>query len=271
VEVRETDVMSLLITLDVLKPYLNEIVVVGGWVPFLHRKYGGLPSRHPAIRTVDIDLVVPRKLDECGRPTIDELRSRAGYVVHIYGSEISAVKYELAFPPAELEFLTPEVGRPGRASLMVQHGLTAQALRYLQILLENTAEIHISETLRNLTVDLVARLPSPGAFVYQKGLALSRRHSSVPKDLYYILDFLDSSIELRDSILTDIDSLRGRYATSWFRTFLRNLERYFPEQNAVGPALVATQYEGPMPVATFRNYAHRIFRHLIRDLRGLAA
>jgi len=272
-EVSGTDLIALLRTLEVLKPYLNEIVVVGGWVPFLYRKYGELPSHHLSIRTMDIDLAVPRKLDECGRPTIDDLLSRAGYAVDFYGAEISIVKYRLDFPAAKVEFITPEVGRPGKVSVKVQQGLTAQALRYVQILLENTAEIRITETLPDLDVDLIVRLPSPGAFVYQKGLTLSRRHpkDKVSKDLYYIFDFLDSSIELRNSILIDIDSLRGRYATSWVRTFLGNLERYFPEENAEGPALIATQYTGPMNVATFRNYTHRLFRYVIRDLYAIAA
>lgn len=269
--VSEPDLLSLLKTLEVLKPYLKEIVIVGGWVPLLYRRYGQLPSRHPSVRTMDIDVAVPRRLEERGRPTINELLTSAGYEVRIYGSDIPVVKYELTFPVAEIEFLTPEVGRPGRSVLTVQRGFSAQALRYLQILLENTKEIKIEDTLSSLTVNLVVRVPSPGAFVYQKGLTLSRRHSKVPKDLYYIFDLLDSSIELRNSILAEIDWLRRRYATRWFRDFLRNLDKYFPEASAEGPALVATQYNGPMPTETFRNYTHRVFRDFVRTLQEIAA
>jgi len=267
VEVSENDFLSLLKTLGILKPYLKEIVIVGGWVPPLYRRYGQMPSRHPSVRTMDIDVAVPRRLDEGRRPTIDELLSSAGYEMRIYGSDISVVKYELSSPVAEIEFLTPEVGRPGRPALTVQRGLSAQALRYLQILLENTREIEVKDTLSSLTVNLAVRVPSPGAFVYQKGLTLSRRHSKVPKDLYYIFDLLDSSAELLDSILAEINSLRSQYATRWFQHFLKNLDKYFPEVSAQGPALVATQYNGPMPIETFRNYTHRIFRDFIKALR----
>ena len=68
-EVRETDLLSLLKTLAVLKPYMEEIVIVGGWVPVLYRRYGHVPSRHPSVRTMDIDVVVPRHLEARGRPT----------------------------------------------------------------------------------------------------------------------------------------------------------------------------------------------------------
>lgn len=68
-EVSETDLLSLLRTMDVLKTYLREIVIVGGWVPFLYRRYGHIPSRHPSVRTMDIDVAVPGRLEELGRPT----------------------------------------------------------------------------------------------------------------------------------------------------------------------------------------------------------
>lgn len=197
---------------------------------------------------------------------IDELLSNAGYKARIYGSDISVVKYELAAPVAEIEFLTPEVGRPGKAAITVQSGLTVQTLRYLQILLENTKDIEVNDTVSGLDYNLVVRVPSPGAFIYQKGLTLSSRHSKVSKDLYYIFDLLDSSAELRNSILAEINRLRSQYAARWFHSFIRNLNRHFPESGAAGPALVAMQYSGPMPIDTFRNYTRRIFRDFLQAL-----
>jgi len=79
---------------------------------------------------------------------------------------------------------------------------------------------------------------------------------------------MDSSKELRDSIPVEINSLQSQYSTGWFRTFIRNLNKYFPESGAEGPALVATQYSGPMPTGTFRNYAYRTFRDFIQALHG---
>jgi hypothetical protein len=270
VEANKTDLLSLLKAIKVLAPYLDEIVIVGGWVPFLYNRYGQMPSPHPLLRTMDIDVVVPRHLEECGRLTIDELLLRAGYEAHIYGSDVPVVKYELASPVTEIEFLTPEIGKPGKAALTVQRGLTAQALRYLQILLENTKKIEINDTIDGSDISLVVTVPSPGAFIYQKGLTLSsssrRPSTKVSKDLYYIFSFVDSSKELRDSIPAAINSLRSRYVARWFRSFIKNLNDYFPESGGEGPALVATQYSGHMPPETFRKYAHRTFRDFIQAL-----
>lgn len=234
-----------------------------------------MPSPHPLLRTMDIDVVVPRHVEERGRPTIDELLSHAGYEAHIYGSDVPVVKYELTSPVTEIEFLTPEVGKPGKAALAVQRGLTAQALRYLQILLENTKKIKINDTIYGSDISLVVTVPSPGAFIYQKGLTLSpssrRPSTKVSKDLYYIFSFVDSCKELRDSIPAEINSLQSRYAARWFRSFISNLNKYFPESGGEGPALVATQYSGHMPAETFRNYAYRTFRDFIQALQEIAA
>lgn len=269
-EVSKTDLLSLLKVLSVLEPYLDDIVIVGGWVPFLYQRYGQIPSRHPVLRTADIDVVVPRHIEERGRPAIDDLLSGAGYTTRNYGDEGSIVKYELASPETEIEFLTPEIGRPGKAALTVQSGLNAQALRYLQILLEHTTKIEINDTIEDSEISLAVKAPLSEAFIYQKGLALSRRRSDtskISKDLYYIFNLLDSSKELRDSIPAEIHSLSSQYARRWFNTFKRNLNNYFPESGAEGPALVVSQYTGDMPVDTFRNYVHRTFRDFIRSLQ----
>lgn len=270
-EVSKVHIDSLLKTLVVLEPYLDEIVIIGGWVPLLYRRYGKLSSRHPSLRTIDIDIVVPGTLKEVGRPTIDELLIQAGYEAPVYGSDISsATKYKLRSPVTEVEFLTPEVGLPGRPFRTVQRGLTAQRLRYLAILLENINEIRVSDDLPpGSTIDLIVRIPSPAAFIYQKGLTLVKRHSKVAKDLYYIFDLIDSADELLQSILSEMAIMREKYPRSWFKTFLKNLEQYFPEDNAEGPVLVASQYTGEMQEGIFRRYAHHTFRDFIQLSREL--
>jgi len=275
VEESRTDLLSLLKAMEVLAPYLDEIVIVGGWVPFLYNRYGQMSSPHPLLRTMDIDVVVPRRVKERGRLTIDELLLRAGYEARIYGSDVPVVKYELASPVTEIEFITPEIGKPGKAVLTVQRGLTAQALRYVQILLENTKKIKISDTMYGSDISLVVTVPLPGAFIYQKGLTLSpgshRSSAKVDKDLYYIFSFVDSFRGLRDPIPAEINSLRSRYAARWFRDFVKNLNAYFPESGGEGPARVAKLYTGYMPAETFRNYARRTLRDFMQALQEITA
>ena len=270
-----TDRLSLFRVVEVLSPYLDDIVIVGGWVPFLYDRYGQMSSPHPLPRTMDIDIAVPRHIKRHGGRTIDELLSQAGYQARVSSSDIPVVRYELDAPAVEIEFLTPEIGKPGKAVVGVQRGLNAQALRYLQILLQNTRKIKIRDTIGDFDINLDVTVPSAGAFVYQKGLTLSRSSRRSPdkisKDLYYIFRFLDSSGEPRDSITTEICSLRSGYHPKWFRTFVTNLNDYFPESGGDGTTLIATQYSGQMSAERFRNYSHHTFRAFIRALGEMTA
>ncbi|MGD0855741.1 MAG: GSU2403 family nucleotidyltransferase fold protein [Dehalococcoidia bacterium] len=201
-DVSESDLLSLLKTLDTLKPYLNDIVIVGGWVPFLYRKYGAIPSRHPAVRTVDIDIAVHHQVPDKGRTTIDELLTKAGYTTRMYGSNSGAVKYELDTPPTEIEFITPEIGKSREESITVQSGLIAQALRYLDIPLNNFRQIMINEHQSGLIFSATVKIPTLAAFVFQKSLIapLRRNNYKEAKDLYYIFDLLDSTEDSRSQI-----------------------------------------------------------------------
>jgi len=268
-DVNESDLLSLLKTLKTLKPYLGDIVVVGGWVPFLYRRYGAIPSRHPAVRTVDIDIAVPHSIPDGGRPTIDDLLSKAGYTTRIYGSNAGAVKYELSTPPTELEFITPETGKSKEDSIFVQSGLIAQSLRYLDIPLNNFKQIMINEHQSGLIFSATIKIPTLAAFVFQKALTapLRRNNYKEAKDLYYIFDLLDSTEDLRSQIPAEIKTLKEKYPSRWFSTAIKNLEKYFPEAGGEGAALVASQYTGPMNSETFRNYVQRVFRDMIEQMQ----
>jgi hypothetical protein len=101
-QTREASLVALIRTLRVLEPYLDQIVIVGGWVPFLYHTYGRMPSQNPLVRTMDIDVVVPRTLPERGAFTVNDLLSEAGYRARLYGSEATIVKYELPTSAAEV-------------------------------------------------------------------------------------------------------------------------------------------------------------------------
>jgi len=262
----QASLVVLIRTLRVLEPYLDQIVIVGGWVPFLYRTYGQMPSQNPLVRTMDIDLAVPRTLPERGLLTVDDLLSEAGYKARLYGSESTIVKYELPGSAAEVEFVTAEIGRSGKPTLQVQRGLSAQKLRHVEILLENTVTIQVSEVIDKKRVRLAVKVPSPAAYVYQKGLTLRLRGEKAAKDLYYIFDFLDSSPEVCGSIVSGIAGMRTRYPRAWFVRLLTNLRFYFVEGTAPGLHLVTTQYEGKMAEGQFRSYVSRTFRDFIEGL-----
>ena len=64
-------------TLVILRSYLSEIVIGGGWAPFLYYRYLVGDRNHAPVRTSDIDLIVKHHVPKFGSKTIDELLTEA--------------------------------------------------------------------------------------------------------------------------------------------------------------------------------------------------
>ena len=62
---------SLFRVLGVLKPYLDDIVLIGGWVPHLYRRFGGFRDWKGEISlTSEVDILVPEAMPPSGRSTL---------------------------------------------------------------------------------------------------------------------------------------------------------------------------------------------------------
>jgi hypothetical protein len=57
---------GLLKTLAVLRPYLPQIVIGGGWVPFLYYRYLAKNHEHTPVLTRDIDFMVGHQIPIVG-------------------------------------------------------------------------------------------------------------------------------------------------------------------------------------------------------------
>ena len=150
----------------------------------------------------------------------------------------------------------------------VQKGLSAQALRYVEILRENTFPVPMRAELADGTkVMLTANIPKPAAYIFQKGLIFPNRKEKKAKDLYYIYDLLDNYQEFHEGIFADFQTFKFRYPRGWMRTFIRNLERYFRDTSSEGPILVEEQYPGPMAKEVFRRRVDRVFRGFVVEIK----
>jgi hypothetical protein len=116
--------------LSLLEPYLSDVALIGGWVPYLMTSMQRDETWTEPLLTGDIDIAVPRGL-RTGGDSID----------HEPGAE--------------------------ERVLDVGGGLRVQSLHYTNILLDNTMTVPISKPDGNL---LPVRVPTPAAFVFNKGL-----------------------------------------------------------------------------------------------------
>ena len=248
-------------TLWILKDYLGEIVVGGGWVPLIYYHYLlGDKSKEP-IRTFDLDLMVNANLSVIGPKTVDELLSEAGFKAVFRSKDTPPViHYEgtVDGQEIEIEFLTDQKGPKEVAVIEVQKGLHAEALRFISISTENTIEVEVDDfSIGTKSSPFMIKVPSPGAFIFHKGLVFARRSNQVKgaKDLYYIFEVLANCTELRGRIIKELIELEKIYQP-WFTRFSRNLENSFPNVASTGVNLVLSQ----RPVGVFPNLDDEQFK-----------
>ncbi len=184
-----------------LRPYLTELVVVGGWAHRLFRLHprATAPSFRP-LATDDVDVATPLDLGSA-RPPIDTLLKAAGFEPEVRGDESPPVaRYVLgtAHEAFELEFIADlrgsETKRRGRDATALLAGISAQKLRHVEVLLMNPWTVHLDASVGYAVpggpVDL--RIPNPTAYLFQKVVTLPRRvlGGKQGKDVLYVFDTL---------------------------------------------------------------------------------
>ena len=265
-------------TLEILSDYLNDIVIAGGWAPFIYYHYLLNKKEIEPLRTKDIDIVVPEKLAKRKNRTVDEVLIEAGFESKYKSRHTPPiVSYEgkIKGHDVEIEFFTNLRGSGRDHVIKVQDDLHAQALRYMVVLIENSIKVSIDDLkIRNGEI-LKVRVPSPEAFIFQKGLIFVRRtrREKSAKDLYYIFDILSNCQELRENIIKGIHKFKRKYHSSWLSSFVSNLKRYFSDASSRGVSLVLSQRpEGAFPDMNeeqFKQYVLSIFEEFISQIESL--
>jgi len=150
---------------------LKYLIFIGSWCLPLYRDYFGDDEPLPAIRTRDMDFLIPEppKIhDMCDVPAL--IRD-LGFVVTFRGQH-GLIRLE--HPDLMIEFLVPERGKGSdRPVAIPQLKVNAERLRFLSLLEQ--------KTIRIATSGLSVVLPHPANFALQKLLICSRRRDSGKK------------------------------------------------------------------------------------------
>ena len=274
---------SLLYTLWLLRDYLADIVLCGGWVPFIYREYMILKKPLPPLRTKDIDLAVPEKIplkkeiesieQILKKAGFDEIQMDSGFSMSYSGKSVHPIlkfEYHKNSLDIEIGFITPLRGNQEIAVKRVQEGINAEALRYVDILLDNYEIIKITDSLFNgQSINLKVKIPTPAAYIFQKGLTFIKRKDALKKakDLYYIYDLLSNYEELHDKIYTNFKIIHKKHPANWFKNFNKNIEKYFKSSEANGPFLIQKQYQGTMSHERLREHVHKTFQNFLLKLK----
>ena len=263
--------------LDALRDYLSDLVIVGGWVPQIHAWKEEIPEI--PVRSYDVDAAVARKVPVRGQKGIvaalegadfEKIVKDSSFGLAAFGQKklpITQFYYHKGRIEIPVEFITPLLGSGEESSVMIQGGLVAPALRYTEIVLNNTETVSlIGETVGAEKKQFTFKVPTLSAFVFAKGLIFARRGNSdkKEKDLAYIFAVLDRP-SWRKAVVDGFPELVAKHPAGWYRTFKRQLGEAFSTEGSTGPAWVARQYP-QRGAAEMRREAFRTFQDFLRDL-----
>ncbi len=207
------------LTLEVLNRFqkagiLRSIVLIGSWSVYFYKYYFKSKSYSSFIRTRDIDFLVqvPIKLNK--KIDLFKLLEDLGFI-----EEFSRPKgyIKLTHPDLTVEFLVPEKGKESdKPYPLPQLGINAQALRYLDILSENTISIDVDG------IQII--LPHPAAYALHKFIIFKRRGNQDKRDRD-----LEGAIRvfhelIKNDGLTAIKQVFNSLHKKWQATVLKNLE-----------------------------------------------
>lgn len=199
-----------------LRDYLPDLVLIGGWVPHLHRRYGPFAGwRGELSLTSDLDVLVDRLLPRGDRPSLPEILREARFE-QAPGTHVNAVWARSLETGEMIEFLAPFAGRMrgGEVTIPVPDhpGLTAIPLHYIDFLARYTTTLRVPVIGREAEAILEVHVPTLGAYAVNKAYTFSRRGnagsagegSKSAKDLLYLHDLMAAGPAVAEQIERDV-------------------------------------------------------------------
>lgn len=157
---------------------LQHVILVGSWAEYIYKKTDVLPEGYdPLIRTRDVDFLLKNMRKPTPPVSLIALAREEGYLVNEDRLNNTTKFLKNDF---EVEFLIEQKGAGTMPTLYTNLGVTAQALRHMNILSSNTMNV------RYLEFDIT--LPCPEAYAIHKIIINSERKRKAEKDLKAILN-----------------------------------------------------------------------------------
>ncbi|MDJ0763660.1 MAG: GSU2403 family nucleotidyltransferase fold protein [Myxococcota bacterium] len=154
---------------------LKHFVLVGSWCLSVYRYMYDDSTLIPATRTMDADILIPRRLPSRLQVDIQGLMEDNGFITQ---ADYPSGFHRFVHPDLNIEFLT-EAGAKSDVSVhrFKQLGITVQELRYMSIPLQYKMPVRIED------IDLT--IPEPEAFTLHKLIVCGLRKDTekAAKDL----------------------------------------------------------------------------------------
>lgn len=161
--------------LRAIEPYLDDVVLVGGWVHTLY--LGELGPAPRSVRTTDVDISVPRQLPTHDRPALLELVKEAGFEIEQIAADSGLVLIRKG--DVDLDILCDAESPSEIIPIEGQGGLSVQGYPYLNMLLDASRSVTVGPDLhQSLDPPVTVRIPTLPAYALGKILSAQGRRIS---------------------------------------------------------------------------------------------
>lgn len=197
----------------VLSDYTDELILIGGWVPYLQLTHGRAAVDAPRTsRTIEADLLLPVDMRRDARRPIAEILSDAGFARR---SPPGVVWFREPQQGGEvIEFMQPltgtvrDRGTPGMVA--DQPDLQARRLDHLGVMAEFTETVVVPANQEGGVLEI--RLATLGAFVLNKANTFHARggedaRPKAGKDLLYLRDIVAAGDHPVSVLEEDLDAI----------------------------------------------------------------
>lgn len=193
---------------------LKDVILIGSWCMPFYKDYFGGTKYSAAIKTRDIDFLVPTPSKTKTKTDIPRLLKDLGFVVGFKGSE---GYIQLEHADLIIEFLVPEKGRGSdKPYQLPQFGLNAQPLRFLDLLILDTIKVKIE--------GIEVNLPHPANFALHKLIIFQRRtkQEKIIKDRNAAIEILRALINKGETAI--IKRVYNSMIPKWRKKVIKGLE-----------------------------------------------
>ena len=246
-------------TVEILRDYLREIVIVGGWCPYLYSRYLWKTKIPNIPTTLDIDLGVLETGSRHFEMTVyDKLKSAGLALERIYADEETPVEfiYKQKAVEIKIEFITSFKTSDDTLNRFLGNRLACNRIEAFELLLKETLTFPVRIKGKIFTL----RVPTPEIFLYHKGITFVMRSADFKRDkdlfyVYFILKFHPNPDKL-------FQTLSGLKNDDYFQAFKQNLKEYLSETTSPGYLILRSFLKNWMDETTVNQDIHTTFSGL---------
>ena len=218
-------------TLTVLKDVLPEIVVVGGWCPYLYALHLWKKPIPDIPTTTDIDLGVLETGNKRFEKTVYDRLKSAGYALkRLYVEEETPVEfiYKKKALKLKVEFITSFETSDDTLNRFLGSRLACNRIDAFELLLKEPMTVPLKIKGEMLTI----KMPTPEIFLYHKAITFVMRSADFKRDkdlfyAYFILKFHPDKEVL-------VKALRDLRKDDYFDAFRQNIKEYLSDFSSPG-------------------------------------